>query len=247
MEKSTDMVNMSSGQFVHEATDLVIGGGVLPRGITFGRRYDGAHRSHNLAGLGQGWSHNLDITIAMTSDADAAIGGGSALQSATMALSLYIAHDLFKNRADVKDWALSVMVANWAANQTVNKAVSVRLPDRVLQFLLLPDGTWAPPAGCTTVLTRQSIFDFNNGFQGYEFDLQERHSSRWHFGMDGRVAYVEDVFGQRATFNGKHSVTDHLGRTLSLHYNAEGLLTSVTDFTGRTVNFAYQGSPSAPS
>src|SRR5262249_38598528 len=75
------------------------------------------------------------------------------------------------------------------------------------------------------------------------FDLSEADGVLWHYGSDGKLAFTEDLNGNRitATYTGdlltrlEHSS----GQFLDLAYNGAGLLQTVTDSAGRVVRYTY--------
>ncbi len=230
-----DPVDMLSGQFVHQATDLVVGGGAAPRGLTFSRNYHGGRKLRNDAGIGYGWNHNLNLLAVPRSDVETALGLGTPQQAAAAAAGLYAAWDVFKNRANVKDWSTSLLIAKWVVDRLQDNVVSVALSDRVVEFSLQPDGTYSPPPGVTLSLTKDGSGNFV---------AQERHGDTHQFNSAGKLSTVTDLWGRTQTFvydgSGRlTSVTDCYGRALTLSYNGAGLLTGVTDGLGRSVSFTY--------
>jgi len=89
---------------------------------------------------------NLNIRAVKRSDVENALGLGTPQQAAGMAVALRAAWDVFQHRAGVKDWAVSLLIAQWAVDGLVDNAVSVALGDRVLEFHRQPDGTYTPPS-----------------------------------------------------------------------------------------------------
>jgi RHS repeat-associated protein len=228
-----DPVDMATGQFVHEATDLVVGGGAAPRGLTFSRNYHGGRRQRNDAGVGYGWNHNLNVLAVPRSDVENALGLGTPQQAAAVVVGLHAAWDVFKNRADVKDWATSLLIAKWIVDRLQDNAVSVALGDRVVEFHVQPDGSYTPPPGVTLSLTKDGSGNFV---------VQERHGNTHQFNAEGKLATITDLWGRVQTFvyaSGKlATVTDCYGRVLTLNYTGE-LLTSVGDGLGRSVDYTH--------
>jgi len=233
MTTGGDPVDMVTGQFVHDTTDLVVGGGAAPRGLTFSRHYHGSRRLRNDAGLGMGWNHNLNVLAVPRSDVENALGLGTPQQAAAVVVGLHAAWDVFKNRTGVKDWATSLLIAKWIVDRLQDNAVSVALGDRVLEFHLQPDGSFTPPPGVTLSLTKDG--------SGH-FVLSERHGNVYQFNEEGKLATITDLWGRAQTFayaDGKlATVTDCYGRVLTLSYTGE-LLTSVSDGLGRSVGYTH--------
>ncbi|MCX6839571.1 MAG: DUF6531 domain-containing protein, partial [Verrucomicrobia bacterium] len=229
-----DPVDMATGQFVHDTTDLVMGGGAAPRGLTFSRNYHGGRRQRNDAGLGMGWNHNLNVRAVPRSDVENALGLGTPQQAAAVVVGLHAAWDVFKNREGVKDWATSLLIAKWIVDRLQDNAVSVALGDRVVEFHLQPDGSYTPPPGVTLSLTKDGSGNFV---------VQERHGNTHQFNADGKLSTITDLWGRVQNFayaSGKLStVTDCYGRVLTLSYNGAGLLTGVGDGLGRSVGYTH--------
>lgn len=257
-----DPVNMNTGQFVHDAADLVVGSGVMPEGLSFARKYDGSRRLFDSSKLGNGWTHSFDLSARRSSDPELILQNGDAPSTAAYVLGVYILVDLIKNRDGVKDWAVAILAANFTANQLVDNAVSVQLPDRVLQFHRSPNGkfpnsAFQSPPGCTAALTAQTIYDQGPpGVPwvpvpiGETYKLQERHGRLWEFsGANGEFTKVTDLYGRSAALTASaaasRTYSDCYGRSMTLQFDGpDGHLGSVTDSTGRTV--LYNVNPNFP-
>jgi hypothetical protein len=69
---SKDPVDMAGGAFLHDHTDLAIGG-APPRGLAFARIYNSGRNQADI-GLGYGWTHNYHIRLNKTSNAGPVLG-----------------------------------------------------------------------------------------------------------------------------------------------------------------------------
>ncbi len=101
------------------------------------------------------------------------------------------------------------------------------------------DGTYTAPAGFYTTLARNVDFGFT---------ATHKDQSAWKFAQDGRLLNVKDRYGNQSALtydanNRLSAIGDPAGRgSLSLHYNASGLLDTVTDWqtpTARVVTYDY--------
>ncbi len=108
-------------------------------------------------------------------------------------------------------------------------------------FFRLPDSSFAA----------NQFFSLGNFGVGNSFVLTFADTGTWRFfPLDGsptagKLAAITDRNGNAITFgyhpaNGRlTNVTDTLGRNISVTYNADGFIDSVTDFAGRSVHYAY--------
>jgi RHS repeat-associated protein len=113
--------------------------------------------------------------------------------------------------------------------------VSIWTPAGVRFFLLLPNGTYAGPAGETAVLTRP----------GGGYRLREKDGLVLAFRPDGLLDFTEDANGNRVTagYTGTllTSLTHTSGAVLTLSYNADGRLIQVADSGGDVATYVYSG------
>lgn len=229
-----DPVDMASGAFVYDKVDLQLGQ-ASPRGLTFSRHYNSNRRYDDSAGLGYGWTHNLDISITERSSIKAGLGETTQYQMAPYLAALTVAKDLYQTNANAKEWQTACLAVKWAADQLLNKAVSVSMGGQTIEFVQMPDGEYVPPAGITMTLTK-------NGQNHYV--LTERSGNTYTFNGNNRIASISDQYNKTQTFtysSGKlMTVTDAYGRALTLTWNGDRI-TRVADSTGRDVDFAYSG------
>ena len=78
---------------------------------------------------------------------------------------------------------------------------------------------------------------------GGTFTLQESNGQIEAFNANGTLNFIQDTDGNRITagYTGSRltSLTDSSGPSLTLAYNAAGLISSVTSSTGQTVDYTY--------
>ncbi|MBK9280947.1 MAG: RHS repeat-associated core domain-containing protein [Candidatus Obscuribacter sp.] len=131
---------------------------------------------------------------------------------------------------------LSLLIANqWLMNQLKGNVVQVSMPDTVLTFTKLPDGTYAAPRTNASELVLASGAYTLTTAQGVEYS----------FDTDGNIDEIVYPFGVTVSFtytSGRlTSVSNGMGRTLTLSYTGDRL-TSVSDGNGRSVQYSVNGS-----
>jgi RHS repeat-associated protein len=228
-----DPVDLGTGAFVLNRTDLQLGGGE-PRGLAFARNYHSNARHQNDTKLGFGWSHHYHYRWSNRSDGEVAFGGGTPAEAAIALAATHAAIDVYDIN-DPKKWACAMLALGWAVDQVKDNAVSIQLGERNLQFLRQPNGNLIPPAGMKLSLTPAA--------GGYE--LTVRHGNTVIFDSNGRGTKIRDLHNKELnlaynTDGTLNTVTDCYNRVLTLIYNS-GKLTGVTDSTGRSVTFTQDG------
>jgi RHS repeat-associated protein len=242
---AADPVDMASGAFLFENTDLQVGG-PLPRGLSFHRSYNSNRANDSSAGLGNGWTHNLHVRATRRSAARAAMGDATMEQMAATYVAACVALDVYANKTNAKDWAVTALTAGWGVDQMRDNGVSINMGGPSLEFVKMPDGTFVPPAGITMSLSSGS---------GGTLALAERHGNTHNFDSEGKITSTVDQHGLAATFtyttatvNGApkivlDKVSDAYGRQLDLEW-VNGRIDSITesaDSLVRDVNFSYTG------
>lgn len=241
---STDPVEMASGAFILDKTELTLGRPELTRGLSFSRHYNSNRRFDKSAGLGYGWTHNYDISAVMRSSTKAGLGETISYHAAPFFAALAVASDLSKNHATAKEWATAALVIHWAVEQLKYKGVAISMGNKTIEFVKMPNapsmpnGTYQAPAAMNLTLTRQ-------GPAGSEyFTMTERHGPTYTFQADGKIDFITDLWNKKLEFTyagGKLSeVKDAYLRALTFNWAGERI-SSVTDATGRSVGFSYTG------
>lgn len=242
---AADPVDMASGSFLYENTDLHAGG-PMPRGISFHRSYNSNRAEDSSAGLGNGWTHNLHIRATRRSAARAAMGDSTMEQMAATYVAVSVALDVYANKANAKDWAVTALTAGWGVDQMRDNGVSIHMGGPTLEFVRMPDGTFVPPAGITMTLSTET---------GGTLALAERHGNTHHFDAEGKITSTVDQHGEAATFfydtitvggtpkTVLDKVSDAYGREVDLEW-VNGRIDTVTETAGslsREVSFSYTG------
>lgn len=233
---STDPVDMLSGAFFLDKTELTIGSGVAPRGISFSRHYNSNRRYDKSVGLGYGWTHSYDISAMERSSVKAGLAETISYQAAPFFVAMQAAADLYSGHSDAKEWVTAALIVHWAIDQLKHNAVAIRIGNRTLEFVEMPDGTFEAPGGVNMTLSRQG------SGSGEHFVLTERNGSTYTFNPSGKIASIVDLWGKTQSFNYSgpdlSTVQDGYGRTITFGWNGDKIST-LSDTNGRSVGFSY--------
>ncbi len=233
--KAADPVDLGSGAFLSQMTDIVLGGGG-PRGLAFSRNYNSQQVSQNIAGLGRGWNHNYNIYLSTHSDVESAFGSTTPFAALPLIVATHTLRNLMApTQPTIQYWATGALIADWATDQLLNKSVTIHLGSQALTYRALPDGSFARPAGVSADLVK-----LGDG----TFELRERFGSVLKFNTNNKIRSLTDIDGNALTFTYSSGllsqVTDAYGRTLDFAYSG-GQLASVNDSAARTVSYSYIG------
>ncbi len=213
---SWDPIEMASGAYVMEKSDLVLGNGEAPLGLAFTRAYHSNRNTDNSAGMGYGWTHNNDVFITERSAPEALLGGANGYQMAPMIASMIAAKDLHTGHTTAKQWATSALAVHWGLERMKYTAVAVSIGTKTIQFIRMPDGTYMGPPGITFSLT---------GNTSTNYVMTERNGNIWTFNSDKKLA----------------SIANRNGATQTFTYNGSKQLTSVKDAFNRTLTYTWSG------
>ena len=229
---SQEPVNLGTGNYLFDNVDLEMGG-AEPRGIRFARHYDSGQSVRD-GRLRYGWTHNYDIRATVHSNPDFVLGGRQATDAATLAIYGLIGADLLENDLSARGWLTTSLAAKWATDQMIDNAVGIQMGGKSAVYVKLPDGSYNPPPGVTTVLTK------SNGV----FCLKERMGTQYLFNTNNLVSAWQDADGNALSFaynaqTNLATVTNGYGRGLSFTYSGATQLTAVADSSGRSVSYGY--------
>jgi len=226
-----DPVDMASGSFTLDVTDISIGNEPWPRGIEFSRRYSSARKNEE-SDLSPGWSHNFQTSLSKISNADLMLGGGTAEESAALIVSSVVLRDvLIPANLNVKRGAVGVLATDWGANRLSNSVYSVNLGDKSVSFVEAYPGKVLPARGLPVYLRKN----------GDDVEIKSRWGNKFKFEPIPPAAGETDPTGEyRLT-----SVAHHDGGVGEIHYHGsganEGKINYVIDAYDRRLNFGYTG------
>jgi hypothetical protein len=95
---SWDPIDLQSGYFLYDHDDISVGSAEFPFGLTLKRSYNSGIRATSTA-LGQGWRHNLMMTVFQDSDPYEAFGNHNPLAAVTTVTAIRIMKDLITSSA----------------------------------------------------------------------------------------------------------------------------------------------------
>ena len=238
---SSEPVNMASGAYLFDHTDLALGlNSKMPLG--FHRSYTSAARLRKIDnhGFAHGWAHNYDIRLEEGSAGNPVLGLRSPVDAAPMIAAQYVILDLLQHEDNIKGWMISSLAAKWAIDRVINNVVTIHFGNKTMEFVKLPTGTLVAPPGITATLTK------SNGI----YTLHERFGSKMVFAkVSGeqkkyRIIYQQDADGNRINFSYSGdklgTISNTFGHSLTLHYSGD-YITLVSDSTGRQISFGYIG------
>ncbi|HHL32817.1 MAG TPA: transglutaminase domain-containing protein, partial [Desulfobulbaceae bacterium] len=234
---SPEPVNMASGSYLSDHTDLALGlNSKMPLG--FHRSYTSAANMQKVDkhGFGYGWAHNYDIRLEEGSAGNPVLGLRTPVDAASMVAAQYVILDLLKNEDNIKGWMISSLAAKWAIDRVINNVVTIRLGNKNMQFVKLPNGSFVAPPGITSTLTKS----------GSTYTLKERFGAKMVFvkvsNKKYRISYQQDADGNRINFaysgDKLTKVSNTFGHSLTLHYSGTKI-SSVSDSSNRSVSFGY--------
>jgi RHS repeat-associated protein len=238
-----DPVDVSSGALNIDATDITVGQGAAPYGLAFTRHYSSLLSHSDPVGLGKGWTHNYDIRLTFRHAGDLDPARMTVAEVAPIMVATRAIYDSINitPTATAKNWVVPALVACWLGEQFVSTRAVMQMGPRVLEFVKLPDNTWAPPAGVKATLAKSGtnyLVKFRKGLQ-FTFDAADgRFRKITDFNMPGNSSgrsLSADYYPSTKRLN---TVTDAHGRVLTFGYNAGDQLVSVSDGADRTVSYS---------
>jgi len=129
----------------------------------------------------------------------------------------------------------------WAYNYSMalkDNQTSVTFTDESggLFSFALSGGVYVSPPGLDLTLTKSA--------QGYS--LRSTHGTVWGFNTSGQLISITDRNHNSTTFSyngaGLSTITDALGRAVTLNYDGSGHIVAIQDFAGRKVAYSYDTS-----
>ena len=235
---SNEPIDLSSGGLLYDHDDLSVGSGNFPINLTFHRSYN-SNNLYQSGPLGAAWTHSLAINAAANSDGLKGLGQDSPIDGAAAIAAAYVVQDLFSDATKPLDKVVvATLVQKWLMDRLITNTVNVAVGAQTEQFVLLADGSYNPQLGSSDRLT------LTNGF----YTLQNKDSTTLNFDADGNASTWKTPAGLVTSFTYDTStpplltsVSNGLGRSLTLAYNGSQQLAAVSDNASplRTVNYGY--------
>jgi RHS repeat-associated protein len=225
------------GTYTTGATDIAIGSGGYPFGLSFGRQYSSKRRLQD-GPLGLGWTHSLDITALIKSDPFKFLGSRSVAETSPQIAAAYAVWQLLIHNYGYED-AIAALSESWMMDQMNKRNVVITQGTGKTVFTQDPNGSYIAPPGASLKLV------VNNG----NFRLKNSSGVFNDFDSNGRLSEWSDAHGNKVDFtytSGRLSqVAAKIGgsvtsRTLSFSYSGNHI-TSVTDSASRSVSYTYSG------
>ncbi|RYF76363.1 MAG: RHS repeat protein [Comamonadaceae bacterium] len=231
-----DPIDMVQGNFLYEHDDLRTGVGEFPASLTFKRLYSSSLK--NRAGvLGKGWAHHFNMAGSISSDGLQGMGEDSALDAVGAIVEQGVSANLLEDPvAPLDKLVIAAIGHRWFGDQLLDNTVIVNNGINGEVFVKLPDGSYNPPPGNSTRLSK-------NVDGTYHYELLNR--SVYKFDGGGKLLTYTEPAGMQVKYsysgNELTQIQNSLGRTLTLTH-ANGRLTQVSDGT-RVVRYGYDANP----
>lgn len=238
---SGEPIDLYSGGNLYDHDDLAIGSAPFPLGLSFRRSYN-SNNLYDKGPLGNGWTHGFSMSAAANSDGLKGFGQDSPIDGAVAIAALYVAQDLFSDAAKPFDKVLiASLVQRWMMDRLITNTVNVTLGSQGEQFVLLADGSYNPRLGSSSRLS----------LAGGSYGLKYKDGSALAFDTNGNVSSWTVPSGPSVSFAYDASdpplltsVSNSVGRSLTLSYNGAKQLTAVADnaWPPRAVSYTYDSS-----
>ena len=232
-QTSYDPIDLVTGDFLYDKTDLTVGSQAFPVGLGFERHYSSAGRL-NKRTLGYGWTHSYDITAKQESNAYQGLGEDSAIDAAAVIVANYISYNIVQGEKTKEKLLVQAIIQKWMMDQLQDNAVNIHAPGNTRQFIKLANGHYNPPPASQSQLQRLA-----DG----RYRLTDKHGIVMEFDAKGRLKYRTDPNGNKVTLsynaNGQlASVQNDFKQRLNLHYRNKNI-DWVSDQNGRKVKYQY--------
>ncbi len=227
---SAEPIDLASGAYILDATDISIGG------LSFSRSYNSAAKDHH-GPLGRGWRHSFDIFCNIDTSGGSGMGEQTVIGASGTIVEAYVTYQLQTDLTKPFDKYLTCAVANkWFVDNLSHNIVTLQAGFSRKTFVKLPNGTYANPVGENGTLTRNVDGTFTyTSLTGEKLNFNSR----------GHISTMQDTNGNTVTFTYTDyvklsSVADSFGRTLTISYT-NNRISSVSDGTGRSVGYTVNG------
>jgi RHS repeat-associated protein len=253
-QTSYDPIDLVTGDFLYDNTDISLGSNPFPVGLGFERHYSSAGR-RGKSGLGYGWTHNYNITVKEESNAYQALGQDSPIDAAAAIVASYVALDILQGEKTKEKLMILAIIEKWMMDQLTDNAVNINSPGDTQQFIKSPDGSYNPAPGSLSKLTKKSDGSYQvRGKAGVimDFDIAGKLKTRIDtngnqltliYNSDDQVTQVNNNFNQTLTLQYLNKmlskVFDGTGRSIQYQYDADKNLTHFTNANNETTRYIY--------
>jgi RHS repeat-associated protein len=230
---SRDPIDLNGNNYIIDATDLEIGSQPYPYGLSFIRHYSSSGINQH-GPLGRGWRHNWMINAGVDTSGLSGMGDHSILASAGVIVEAFVSYNLQTDLTKpFEKYLTTVLNAMWFVNYLSGNVVTVNRGVRSSQFHLLPDGTFASPAGTNDTLSKNSDGTFT---------ITTLTGSKLNFNSIGQLSSIVESRGVTISLSYNtdgqlQTISNGLSRSLSLTYSPNKQLQSVSDSSGRSVSY----------
>jgi RHS repeat-associated protein len=231
---SNEPVDLKTGAYIYNMTELTVGNAAPPRGLDFQRSYNSDAATID-GPLGRGWDHNWNSRLQASTDPRMAMGMRRPSDASAMLVACHTLRQLLLSSQNTpKGLVVQVIVANWAVDQLKDSSVSVKVGNESMVFARQPDGTYTGAPGSKMTLEK-------NGTLGHL--LKNRFGTTFTFNTIGQFTGISDIYNKTLTVTWTDdkvsAVNDAYNRQLTFNYGGDSFLDSLTDGTGRTISFTY--------
>jgi len=234
-EPEGDPIDIFSGAYLYDRTDIEVGSSNLPYGLNFKRSYTSSNYSKK-GSLGYGWTHNFAISAKQHENAFLTLGDAAAIFAVPNIAGLLVLSDLMATPATdtLVKVVTAALVERWKSDAVAQNGVLVNIGNDEDLLLKLVDGTYTSIDGRGTGVTI-------NGSGNYVYTT--KHGETATFNSTGDIVTWAMPFGVTLTFeyqsNLLQRVSNGIGRALTFRYNTGGYLSEVYDGAGRDIAFEF--------
>ena len=115
MFHAADPVEMATGAFVLDKTEMTLGSEDGPRGLSFSRHYHSGNRYNKTGGMGFGWTHNYNIYISQSAGIRAGLGQTTSAHMSPYLSAITAAIDVYRDgTSTAKELTTVALIAKWA-------------------------------------------------------------------------------------------------------------------------------------
>jgi len=227
-----DPVDMTTGHFLYQNDDIVVGTGEFPANLGFTRSYSSSARTQR-GTLGNGWTSNLNGRVNVGSDGFQGMGEDSAVDAVAAITEKLISIDLLSDTAKpVTNMVLATLGQRWLGEQITNNTAIIKQGLNGEVFVRLPNGSFNSPQGNSAKLVRNADGTYRYStvnMAALEFDVSGKIVTYTNpSGIQAKFGYSGDLLTQ---------VSNSFGRVLTLAY-VSGRVSTVSDGV-RSVSYTY--------